>query len=135
MPDTAETATPTVNAIPADATRVDAAGSLDPLAAAPLWRVRRLVELAVAGGRRAVAESGRGEDSKAHEASLRRSGFKAAAGLAAALTAEADRRERDVFGRLTDSGPDPYAWAWVAAATHLAATERALVRASWQTGR
>ncbi|MEV0196169.1 hypothetical protein [Nonomuraea sp. NPDC050691] len=113
---------------------VDPGEETDPLASAPLWRVRRLVELAVAGGRRAVAESGRGEDSKAQETSLRRSGFKAAAELVAALTAEADRRRRDVFGRLTDSGPDRYAWAWLATATHLAATERALVRTSWQAG-
>ncbi|WP_090939989.1 SWIM zinc finger family protein [Nonomuraea jiangxiensis] len=107
---------------------------VDPLASAPLWRVRRLVELAVAGGRRAVAESGRGTDAKAQQASLRRSGFKTAAELAAALTTEADRRERDVFGRLTDPTPDRYAWAWLATATHLAATERALVQASWQAG-
>ncbi|MBN6056086.1 SWIM zinc finger family protein [Nonomuraea sp. RK-328] len=106
----------------------------DPLASAPLWRVRRLVELAVAGGRRAVAESGRGGDCGAQAASLRRAGFKAAAELVSALTGEADRRGRDVFGRLTDPGPDRYAWAWLAAATHLAATERALVVASWQTG-
>ncbi|WP_312888393.1 SWIM zinc finger family protein [Nonomuraea rhodomycinica] len=106
----------------------------DPLAGAPLWRVRRLVELAVAGGRRAVAESGRGGDSRTHEASLRRAGFKSAAELVSALTAEADRRERDVFGRLTDPGLDRYARAWLAAATHLVATERALVRSSWQTG-
>jgi hypothetical protein len=120
---------------PSSAAMDATAEEVDPLATAPLWRVRRLVELAVAGGRRAVAESGRrGGDAKAHEASLHRSGFRTAAELAATLTAEADRRERDVFGRLTDSGPDRYAWAWLASATHLAATERALVRASWQVG-
>ncbi len=37
-----------------------------------------------------------------------------------------------MFGRLTDPGTDRYAWAWLAAATHLAATERALVQASWR---
>jgi hypothetical protein len=63
--------------------------------------------------------------------SLRGSGFHAAAGLAAALTAEADRRDRDVFGRLVDAGPDRYALAWLATTVHLAATERALVQASW----
>lgn len=110
------------------------AAAEDPLGSAPLWRVRRLIELAVAGGRRAVAESGRGGDSRTQEASLRRAGFKTAAELVAALTAEADRRERDVFGRLTDSGLDRYAWAWLTAATHLAAAERALVRSSWQAG-
>lgn len=103
----------------------------DPVADAPLWRVRRLVELAVAGGRRAVAESARSGDSLAQGAPLRRSGFEVAAGLAAALTSEADRRGRDVFGRLADSGPDGYASAWLATAAHLAATERALVQASW----
>jgi hypothetical protein len=104
---------------------------VDPVASAPLWRVRRLVELAVSGGRRAVAESARNGDS---HAPLRRAGFRAAAELAATLTAEADRRTRDVFGRLADSGPDRYAWAWLAAATHLAATERAVIQSSWQTG-
>ncbi|ACZ86803.1 SWIM zinc finger family protein [Streptosporangium roseum] len=107
---------------------------VDPVADAPLWRVRRLVELAVAGGRRAVAERARSGDSRAQGAPLRRAGFEAAAELAAALTAEADRRSRDVFGRSTDSGPDGYAWAWLAAAIHLAAADQALVRASWHSG-
>ncbi|MFI7130635.1 hypothetical protein ACIBQ1_33445 [Nonomuraea sp. NPDC050153] len=102
---------------------------VDPVAGAPLWRVRRLVELAVSGGRRAVAESARNGESHAR---LRSVGFQAAADLVAELTAEADRRSRDVFGRLADTGPDRYAWAWVAAATHLAATERAMIQASWQ---
>ncbi|MFI9845987.1 SWIM zinc finger family protein [Nonomuraea sp. NPDC051941] len=102
---------------------------VDPVAGAPLWRVRRLVELAVSGGRRAVAESARNGESYAQ---LRNAGFQAAADLVTGLTSEADRRSRDVFGRLTDTGPDRYAWAWVAAATHLAATERAMIHASWQ---
>ncbi|MEV4395793.1 hypothetical protein [Nonomuraea sp. NPDC049607] len=110
----------------------DAYGEADPLEGAPLWRVRRLVELAVSGGRRAVAESARGGDARRQAASLRDAGFRTAAGLAVALADEADRRERDVFGRLTEAGPDGYARAWLAAATHLAATERALVRTSWQ---
>lgn len=105
---------------------------VDPLEGAPLWRVRRLVELAVSGGRRAVAESGRGGDAGRQAAYLRQAGFRTAAALATGLTEEADRRERDVFGRLTEAGPDRYARTWLAAATHLAATERALVRASWQ---
>ncbi|MFF5209612.1 hypothetical protein [Streptosporangium sp. NPDC000396] len=103
----------------------------DPLAGSPLWRVRRLVELAVSGGRRAVAESARSGDCQAQRAPLRRAGFETAAELVAALTAEADRRARDVFGRLADSDGDRYAWVWLAAAVHLRATERALVRASW----
>ncbi|MEU7745739.1 SWIM zinc finger family protein [Nonomuraea sp. NPDC049158] len=103
---------------------------VDPVASAPLWRVRRLVELGVSGGRRAVAESARNGDS---HAPLHRAGFRAAADLATTLTAEADRRSRDVFGRLADSGPDRYAWAWLAAATHLVTTERAMIEASWQT--
>ncbi|OUC93535.1 SWIM zinc finger family protein [Streptosporangium minutum] len=107
---------------------------VDPVADAPLWRVRRLVELAVAGGRRAVAEHARSGDSHAQGAPLRRAGFEAAAELAAALAAEADRRSRDVFGRSTDSGPDGYAWAWLAAAIHLAAADQALVQASWHAG-
>ncbi|MFD0265132.1 hypothetical protein ACFVGY_00845 [Streptomyces sp. NPDC127106] len=103
----------------------------DPLADAPLWRVRRLLETGVAGGRRAVAESARGSEPPATYGPLRRAGFTAAAELATALAAEADRRPRDAFGRLTDPSADGYAWAWLSAATHLAAAERSLVAASW----
>ncbi|MFF4192064.1 hypothetical protein [Nonomuraea sp. NPDC001831] len=110
----------------------DAFAEVDPLDGAPLWRVRRLVELAVSGGRRAVAESARGGDAREQAASLRRAGFRTAADLAVALADEADRRDRDVFGRPAEADPDGYARAWLAAATHLAATERALVRTSWQ---
>ncbi|WP_371589602.1 hypothetical protein [Streptomyces virginiae] len=110
-----------------------AAEGPDPLADSPLWRVRRLLETGVAGGRRAVAEAARGTESLAGAsyAPLRRAGLTAAAELAAALAAEADRRPRDVFGRLADPSPDGYAWAWLAAATHLAAAERCLIAASW----
>ncbi|MGW3651222.1 hypothetical protein [Streptomyces sp. NPDC000878] len=104
----------------------------DPLADSPLWRVRRLVELAVAGGRGAVAEPARSGDPGRDGASLRRTGFHSAADLAAALTAAADRRTRDVFGRLDEADPDRYASAWLAAAVHLASTERALVQATWR---
>ncbi|MFD8796224.1 hypothetical protein ACFV1T_36645, partial [Streptomyces vinaceus] len=65
---------------------------------------------------------------------LRRAGFGTAAELATALAAEADRRPRDVFGRLTDPSPDGYARAWLAASTYLAAAERSLVAASWAWG-
>jgi len=51
--------------------------------------------------------------------------------VAAALAQESDRRGRDVFGRLADPDPDRYAWAWLAATAHLAATERELIRSSW----
>ncbi|WEH19999.1 SWIM zinc finger family protein [Streptomyces sp. VNUA24] len=104
----------------------------DPLADAPLWRLRRLVEVAVSGGRRAVAEPARDGDRNGAGAALRRSGFHAAADLSSALAAEADRRSRDVFGRVTDPDPAPYARAWLATAVYLAATERALVQATWQ---
>ncbi len=57
--------------------------------------------------------------------------FTAAAELATALAGEADRRPRDAFGRLTDASADAYAWAWLAASTHLAAAQRSLVAASW----
>ncbi|WP_229397956.1 hypothetical protein [Micromonospora okii] len=102
----------------------------DAVAESPLWRVRRLVELAVSGGRRAVAEAARGEG-VGLTGTLRRAGFTTAAALAAALADESDRRGRDAFGRRTDPDPDRYAWAWVAATTHLAATERELIRSSW----
>jgi SWIM zinc finger len=103
----------------------------DPLAGSPLWRVRRLVELAVAGGRRSVAEPARGNPHAA-TAPLRRAGFGAAAALATALTAEADRRGRDVFGRLADPSPDAFATAWLTTAIHLTATEQALIHNTWQ---
>lgn len=106
----------------------------DPLAQAPLWRLRRLVEVAVSGGRRAVAEPARDGDLRGDCAALRRGGFPTAADLAAGLTAEADRRTRDVFGRTGGSDPDRYARAWLAAAVYLAGVERALVRATWQPG-
>lgn len=104
----------------------------DPLAEAPLWRLRRLVEVAVSGGRRTVAEPARDGDRNGGGAALRRSGFCAAADLSTALTAEADRRSRDVFGRITDPDPDRYARAWLATAVYLAGTERALVQATWR---
>ncbi|MFJ3727341.1 hypothetical protein ACIPYQ_32915 [Streptomyces sp. NPDC090045] len=110
---------------------VPAAEGPDPLADSPLWRVRRLLETGVAGGRRAVAEAARGTEPLASYGPLRRAGLTAAAELSAALAAEADRRPRNAFGRLTDPSPDGYAWAWLAAATHLAAAERSLVAASW----
>ncbi|MET9350029.1 hypothetical protein [Streptomyces termitum] len=103
----------------------------DPLADAPLWRVRRLLESGVAGGRRAVAEAARAADRAALSVPLRRAGLSGAAELAEALAAEADRRPRDSFGRLVDPSPDAYARAWLASAVHLAAAERALVTASW----
>ncbi|WP_432247003.1 hypothetical protein ACRAR1_02415 [Streptomyces sanyensis] len=111
----------------------------DPLADSPLWQARRLVELAVAGGRRTVAEQLRGSSRSTGgtpgSARLRRAGFHTAAELGSALAAEAGRRGRDAFGRSTDPDPDRYARAWLAAAVHLAATERALVRATWQVAR
>ncbi|MER5873846.1 hypothetical protein [Streptomyces sp. NPDC002044] len=103
----------------------------DPLADSPLWRVRRLLETGVAGGRRAVAESARGEDHRSGYGPLRRAGFTAAADRVAALAAEADRRPRDAFGRLGDPSAEGYARAWLAAAAHLSAAERSLVAASW----
>ncbi|MEL5956234.1 hypothetical protein AADR41_15935 [Streptomyces sp. CLV115] len=103
----------------------------DPLAEAPLWRVRRLLETGVAGGRRAVAEAGRGTDAASLSARLTRAELGVAALLAQALTTEAGRRPRDTFGRLTDPSADAYARAWLASAVHLAAAERSLVAASW----
>ncbi|HEX2312114.1 MAG TPA: hypothetical protein VHJ17_00135, partial [Thermomonospora sp.] len=104
----------------------------DLLAAAPLWRVRRLVELAVAGGRRAVAESARGGGFTGHATALRHAGFRTAAELAATLGSEADRRTRDVFGRLNDPDPRRFATAWLATAVHLTVAERTLIRATWR---
>ncbi|KOU25415.1 SWIM zinc finger domain protein [Streptomyces sp. WM6372] len=113
------------------ATVPSAAEGPDVLADSPLWRVRRLLESGVAGGRRAVAEAARTAEPLTAYGPLRRAGFTAAAELAAALAAEADRRPRDPFGRLTNPSPDAYAHAWLAASIHLAAAERSLVAASW----
>ncbi|MFH8391407.1 hypothetical protein [Streptomyces sp. NPDC018036] len=106
----------------------------DPLAQAPLWRLRQRVEVAVSGGRRAVAQPARDGDPRGDGAALRRGGFPTAADLATGLAAEADRRTRDVFGRTGEADPDRYARAWLAAAVYLAGVERALVRATWQPG-
>ncbi|MBK3566242.1 SWIM zinc finger family protein [Streptomyces sp. MBT62] len=104
----------------------------DPVAEAPLWRLRRLVEVAVSGGRRAAAEPARDGDRAGVVVALRRAGFRTAADLSHSLAAEADRRGRDVFGRTEEADPDGYARAWLAAAVYLAGTERALVRATWE---
>ncbi|MEU8438066.1 hypothetical protein AB0F18_35245, partial [Streptomyces sp. NPDC029216] len=74
---------------------------------------------------------GRGDQGPPCRRQVRRAGFTAAADLAGALVAEADRRPRDAFGRLTDPSADGYAWAWLAASTHLTAARRSLVAASW----
>ncbi|WP_406119987.1 hypothetical protein [Streptomyces sp. NBC_00989] len=103
----------------------------DPVARAPLWRLRRSVEVAVSGGRRAAAEPARDGDRAGAAAALRQAGFRTAADLSRALAAEADRRGRDAFGRTEEADPDGYARAWLAAAVYLAGTERALVRATW----
>ncbi|MGW3108985.1 hypothetical protein [Streptomyces sp. NPDC001100] len=104
----------------------------DPVTEAPLWRLRRLVEVAVSGGRRAAAEPARDGDRAGAVVALRRAGFRTAADLSHALAAEADRRGRDVFGRTEEADPDGYARAWLAAAVYLTSTERALVRATWE---
>ncbi|MEU9395430.1 hypothetical protein AB0D86_36225 [Streptomyces sp. NPDC048324] len=104
----------------------------DPVAEAPLWRLRRLVEVAVSGGRRTAAEPARNGDRASGAAALRRSGFRTAADLADALASEADRRSRDVFGRTQQADPDAYARVWLSAAVYLSGTERALVEATWQ---
>ncbi|MFI6162485.1 hypothetical protein ACIA59_21365 [Micromonospora haikouensis] len=114
----------------AQAGAAQSAPDVDAVAESPLWRVRRLVELAVSGGRRAVAEAAR-DEAASLAVPLRRAGFTTAAAVASALVAESDRRGRDAFGRLTDPDPDRYAWAWLAATAHLAATERELIRSSW----
>ncbi|MFJ7159655.1 hypothetical protein ACIQUQ_32545 [Streptomyces sp. NPDC101118] len=103
----------------------------DLLADSPLWRVRRLLESGVSGGRRAVAEAARGGEPVSRPDLLRRAGFGTAAELAGTLAAEAHRRTRDAFGRLTDTSADRYARAWLASAVHLSAAERSLIAASW----
>ncbi|AZM58819.1 MULTISPECIES: SWIM zinc finger family protein [unclassified Streptomyces] len=92
----------------------------------PLWRVRRLVELAVAGGRRAVAEPARDHDRHGHLTALRRGGFTTGADLATALATVAAHRTRDPFGRLDDGDHDRYALQWLATAVYLTGAEAAL---------
>ncbi|GAA3220847.1 hypothetical protein [Actinocorallia longicatena] len=103
----------------------------DPLSTSPLWRARRLIELAVAGGRRAVAEPARAADPHTTAHLLHRAGFRTAAALTTTLTTEANRRTRDPFGRLNDPDPTPFARAWLSAALHLATTEQSLIRTTW----
>ncbi|OKK05218.1 SWIM zinc finger family protein [Streptomyces sp. CB02400] len=102
-----------------------------PVDDSPLWRVRRLVELAVAGGRRAAAEPARGDDLRGHATALRRDGFVTGAALAATLGAVAADRTRDAFGRLDEGGPDRYTAQWLATAVYLTGTEAALRRDNW----
>ncbi|MFD3376938.1 MULTISPECIES: hypothetical protein [unclassified Streptomyces] len=97
----------------------------------PLWRVRRLVELAVTGGRRIAAESTRGNDHDSHAAVLRRSGLVTGSDLITALGAVAGRRSLDVFGRHSGADPDHYATQWLATAVYLAAAETALKHGTW----
>ncbi|WP_217142365.1 SWIM zinc finger family protein [Streptomyces sp. AC627_RSS907] len=103
-----------------------------PTADPPLWRVRGLLELAVAGGRRAAAEWARDSDRHGHVAALRRGGFVTGAELVATLGAVAAYRSRDVFGRLAEDDQDRYAAQWLATAVHLAGAEAALGRGTWQ---
>ncbi|MET7574557.1 hypothetical protein ABZT04_39700 [Streptomyces sp. NPDC005492] len=104
----------------------------DPVAKAPLWRLRGLVEVAVSAGRSAAAEPAPNGDQAGAVAALRRAGCRTAADLSHTLASEADRRGRDVLGRAEEAHPDAYAHAWLAAAVHLAGTDQALVRATWQ---
>ncbi|MFF5004095.1 hypothetical protein ACFY3G_14770 [Streptomyces phaeochromogenes] len=97
----------------------------------PLWRVRRLVELAVTGGRRIAAESTRGSDHEGHAAVLRRSGLVTGSDLLTALGAVAGRRSLDVFGRHSGADPDQYATQWLATAVYLAAAEANLRHGTW----
>lgn len=97
----------------------------------PLWRVRRLVELAVTGGRRIAAESTRGNDHEGHAAVLRRSGLVTGSDLITALGAVAGRRSLDVFGRHSGADPDQYATQWLATAVYLAAAEGDLKHGTW----
>ncbi|MFF8293192.1 hypothetical protein ACF068_28775 [Streptomyces sp. NPDC016309] len=122
---------PTGDRRPADDPAGPAGPVPDPLADSPLWRMRGLLETGLSGGRRAVAEAARDGAVAGSLVPLRRAGLTAAAERAGALVAEAGRRPRDAFGRLTDPGTDAYARAWLAVATHLAAAERSLVAASW----
>ncbi|MFG2343168.1 hypothetical protein [Streptomyces phaeochromogenes] len=102
-----------------------------PSADSPLWRVRRLVELAVTGGRRIAAESTRGNDHDGHAAVLRRSGLVTGSDLITALGAVAGRRSLDVFGRHCGADPDEYATQWLATAVYLAAAEANLRHGTW----
>ncbi|MFD9188745.1 hypothetical protein ACFWCA_11015 [Streptomyces phaeochromogenes] len=102
-----------------------------PSADSPLWRVRRLVELAVTGGRRIAAESTRGNDHDGHAAVLRHSGLVTGSDLITALGAVAGRRSLDVFGRHSGADPDQYATRWLATAVYLAAAEANLRHGTW----
>ncbi|WP_328846802.1 hypothetical protein [Streptomyces sp. NBC_00258] len=102
-----------------------------PSADSPLWRVRRLVELAVTGGRRIAAESTRGNDHHGHAAVLRRSGLVTGSDLITALGTVAGHRSLDVFGRHSGADPDRYATQWLATTVYLAAAEADLRHGTW----
>ncbi|MEJ1199023.1 MULTISPECIES: hypothetical protein [unclassified Streptomyces] len=91
-----------------------------------------MVELSVAGGRRAVAEPARENDRHGHEAALRRGGFATGAALVAALGEVAAHRTRDVLGRLRPDDQDHCTAQWLATAVHLAGAEAALTRRTWR---
>lgn len=101
-----------------------------PSATSPLWRMRRLVEVAAEGGRATTAEAAHGSDLRTQAAALRRDGLTTGAALLTTLATTAANRSRNLFGRLATSDPDTYAKHWLAAATYLTEAESTLARAT-----
>lgn len=97
-----------------------ASGDVD----SPWWRVSRLVEIAVSGGRRAAGEPTRSGEAATIRAALHRGGLRHGADLVTALMSEANRGARDVFGRMTQADPSRYAAAWLAMAMYARVVER-----------
>ncbi|WP_374109128.1 hypothetical protein [Streptomyces sp. CC228A] len=95
---------------------------------APLHLLRRRLHQVVAGGRRVLAFP---KDAAADARRLRRCGLATAADLVDGLHAAAADRSRDVFGRLLPADGERFARAWLGAAVHADAVDRALCAAAW----
>ena len=91
-----------------------------------LQLLRLRVERAVSGGRAAVRTPSAGEAVRLAAAHL-----PSGATVLTALQEAADRRTRDVFGRLDQLDSDRLARAWLAAAVYCGAAQRHLATAGW----
>ncbi|MGW3130316.1 hypothetical protein [Streptomyces sp. NPDC001123] len=95
---------------------------------APLHLLRRRIEQAASGGRRALAFPG---DSAADARRLHRHGLGTAGDILDELLAAAAERSRDAFGRLRPADTGRFARAWLTAARYTDEVDRVLCAAAW----